>query len=101
MNIPLSTTQKTALAIVLAAPTPTVALGQLQYSSNLRAAAEQLVKLQLITNMDQPELTAVGIAAADEEGVTVDGVISSYGEQLLSVVNETITFPLISELLHE
>lgn len=89
MNVPLSTAQRTALAIVINAPTPMVALGQLRQNINLATALKQLVKLGMVSSEDQPQLTKVGSAAAEEEGVVDNGALSTYGEELLSKLTES------------
>lgn len=103
MNVSLSDTQRTVLAIVHDSPAPSVASGRIKSSLNLATALTQLTKLGIISNVDYPELTEVGIRVAEEEGVIESDNITEYGQQLLTKISEDVptskaTYALIKML---
>lgn len=83
-TIRLNDNQKRVLAKIAAAPTPTVAGEEISKETNLVAARNMLMKLGIITFVDnRAEITDKGQALAKEENITDDsGGLTDAGNKL-------------------
>lgn len=88
-NIKLNSHQKTVLAIVCSAATPTVAASDVVRTSNLNAAALLLDKLGIIVyNSKIAEITEYGGEIAVEENITdANGQLTTNGTVYLKMAS--------------